>query len=218
MKDQALKTEKGNYLVAVDFTQQGDMFSSYCYVFVDQSGNFLRWSTCEEFEHLEKVLERIELPQELWQYIYETTHDAARGWSEEKDYPYFDSRHGTVTVVEAAEDCNCGSQIRHNNGGNYHDLKAIVFRPETSAYELWETTTSEFDDWEMTSVTKSDYQNLINSLLELDGRGWSVEINKKFDFSFDYEKLRRKVRDALNKTASNEAIVRCAFALNVKID
>lgn len=33
----------------------------------------------------------------------------------------------------------------------------------------------------------------------------------------DYEKMRRRVRDALNKTASRESIVKCALALNVEI-
>ena len=42
-------------------------------------------------------------------------------------------------------------------------------------------------------------------------------IQKVKEFTVDVEKLRRRVRDALNKTTDRAAIIECAKVLNVKI-
>lgn len=48
-----------------------------------------------------------------------------------------------------AEPCNCGSQVRHNNGGNYHDIIQLV-RDGEQVF-IMEDTTSELEvlaEWE----------------------------------------------------------------------
>ena len=34
---------------------------------------------------------------------------------------------GEIKVLEELEEpCNCGNQIRHNNGGNYHEIIKLI--------------------------------------------------------------------------------------------
>lgn len=53
---------------------------------------------------------------------------------------------GQLTI---AEPCDCGNQIRHNNGGNYHDL-VYLKRDGVQTFAM-ETSTSELEpptEWE----------------------------------------------------------------------
>ena len=53
------------------------------------------------------------------------------------------------------EPCNCGSEIRHNNGGNYHEC--IEFAKDGNGYFAKFATTCEFDppaEWEETTLDK----------------------------------------------------------------
>jgi len=47
------------------------------------------------------------------------------------------------------EPCNCGSQIRHNNGGNYHEIIYLVI--DDGKYFIMSDSTSDFaptPEWE----------------------------------------------------------------------
>lgn len=63
------------------------------------------------------------------------------------------------------EPCNCGSHIRHNNGGNYHEI--INFVKEDNKYYVRFTSTSEFDGpgrWEKVDIEK--IKSIIDDRLE----------------------------------------------------
>lgn len=62
------------------------------------------------------------------------------------------------------EPCDCGSQVRHNNGGNYHE-EIYLQMDEGQAY-IKRTSTSEFEppaewelceDWEQVIKNNSDW-------------------------------------------------------------
>ncbi len=42
-------------------------------------------------------------------------------------------------VIVMSEPCDCGAQIRHNNGGNYHELVSIAFEND-QWYVKFDTT------------------------------------------------------------------------------
>lgn len=55
----------------------------------------------------------------------------------------------TARKVEVCEPCDCGSQIRHNNGGDYHTV--ISFRMDAGKCWRPETHTGDYgppDDWQ----------------------------------------------------------------------
>ena len=55
--------------------------------------------------------------------------------------------------IRLSEPCDCGSLIRHNNGGNYHDLKIIAL--DSGEYYLREDTTCELTEpaeWSLTTL------------------------------------------------------------------
>jgi hypothetical protein len=56
---------------------------------------------------------------------------------------------GELTI---SEPCNCGSQIRHNNGGNYHCT--VEFKKDSDRYFERRSSTSNFDsepEWNETT-------------------------------------------------------------------
>lgn len=63
------------------------------------------------------------------------------------------------TFVEAGnvglhEPCNCGGQVRHNNGGNYHDI--VEFRLDAGQCWRNQTSTSDYapaDDWSPVAIS-----------------------------------------------------------------
>lgn len=62
--------------------------------------------------------------------------------------------------LEIHEPCNCGSHIRHNNGGNYHQIYEI--RKDANDYYVKDDCTSELEPpavWE--SRTKEEVYQLI---------------------------------------------------------
>lgn len=62
------------------------------------------------------------LPSELRKEIWKAIH-------------YYDE-NGSITIEEP---CNCDSHIRHNNGGNYHDIISIR-QDEEKHFQIIETT------------------------------------------------------------------------------
>ena len=77
-----------------------------------------------------------------------------------------DAKNGNVVTLY--EPCNCGSQVRHNNGGNYHEIVSVVkdkgkwYKKEDSTCELTEPS-----EWFETKE-ESVIETLKNALIE----GW----------------------------------------------
>jgi hypothetical protein len=64
--------------------------------------------------------------------------------------------------LHIAEPCDCGSQIRHNNGGNYH--RYLLLRRDGAQYFIQQGTTSELDpppEWG--EITHKDVLEMIES-------------------------------------------------------
>lgn len=54
-------------------------------------------------------------------------------------------------LVEIIEPCNCGSMIRHNNGGNYHQI--VYLKKENDGYYVKFDLTSDLEapaEWQPT--------------------------------------------------------------------
>lgn len=61
--------------------------------------------------------------------------------------------NGRLTL---SEPCDCGSQIRHNNGGNYH--QTVDLRMDAGRVFRSRTTTSDYDsggDWREVTFTEA---------------------------------------------------------------
>ena len=57
--------------------------------------------------------------------------------------------------TDIQQPCNCGGQVRHNNGGNYHSI--IEARVAEDGQILWrDGSTSDYDDsdWERIELAK----------------------------------------------------------------
>ena len=67
-------------------------------------------------------------------------------------------------VCILVENCNCGDQIRHNNGGNYHAIVKYSKGTEPNEYyEQWD------DSSELTEAEKPrqvSYQEMRSSIVE----------------------------------------------------
>lgn len=72
--------------------------------------------------------------------------------------------------IRLEEPCNCGSNISHNNGGNYHAIVTVV--RDDGRYFIREDTTCELVDtpeWE-----EIDHDTAVNRIVELARRGYEV--------------------------------------------
>lgn len=210
------QTANGNYLAEIEHVSQGDMVGLYYYMYFTKEGEILKFTDEDEFQWLSEKAETVEspIPKINLQGILE---DYLRSDKALESYPPFTSSYGTILVAELGEICDCGSHIRHNNGGNYHGTWQIVFRPETGRFEEWVDSTSEFASEEMLAMF-DDPQEYLEGYKQKEGEGYYLDIHLDDMPEYDYEKLRRRVRDALNKTAENGAIVRCALELGVKLN
>lgn len=68
--------------------------------------------------------------------------------------------------ILCCEPCDCGSHIRHNNGGNYHD--EIAFAIEGGNYFVKEDTTCELTVEEWREVSKDEFWEIVESCSEYD--------------------------------------------------
>ena len=59
------------------------------------------------------------------------------------------------------EPCNCGSQVRHNNGGNYHDIEFLVKDGE-KCFHKSDTTCELTEPAEWFEITEEQ----VNSIIE----------------------------------------------------
>jgi hypothetical protein len=77
--------------------------------------------------------------------------EAIQGWAELPE--------GEIFYLE--EPCNCGSQIRHNNGGNYHEV--IEFCKDSGRIFAKHGSTYENDQAEWEECTHGDVISAIAS-------------------------------------------------------
>ncbi len=66
------------------------------------------------------------------------------------------------------EPCNCGSQPRHNNGGNYHEV--ISFKLDAGQVFRTETFTGDYgppDDWKPVTFSAA-----VDEIADLSAKGW----------------------------------------------
>ncbi len=68
-----------------------------------------------------------------------------------------------------AEPCNCGGQVRHNNGGNYHDWNE--FKADGGKWFVRLGSTSDYDDAEWQEVT---FAELLDRIQEEAARGYNI--------------------------------------------
>jgi len=69
------------------------------------------------------------------------------------------------------ERCNCGDQVRHNNGGNYHEI--IEITSDSAGYSIRRTDTSDFSKWSEPHIMDENYINkIIRSKMKL---GWILK-------------------------------------------
>lgn len=76
-------------------------------------------------------------------------------------------------VVEFCEPCDCGSQVRHNNGGNYHQFLLIKKVNETYLIR-WDDTCELTDDEPFISAGKQKYLDALNYAHRM---GWEMVIH-----------------------------------------
>ena len=72
--------------------------------------------------------------------------------------------------VSLNEPCDCGSQVRHNNGGNYHAIVNFTM----NAGKCWrtETFTGDYgpdDDWKEIAFSAA-----VDEIAQLAAKGWHV--------------------------------------------
>ena len=71
---------------------------------------------------------------------------------------------GEITLNEP---CNCGEQIKHNNGGNYHDI--ISIKADGGDYFIRNSTTYEYDNSQWSNV---DFVYALNKIQEYAALGY----------------------------------------------
>ncbi len=125
-----------------------------------------------------------------------------------------------IKVATAYEPCDCGSQIRHNNGGNYHAEWIVSYDKKKHCFTFYDGSTCELKNYEDKRIDKTRLSELLQLFLQYDVDGWSVNID--WDMinqlkNLDIEKIRKRVRDILNKTAKREDVLTCACILGVKL-
>lgn len=77
---------------------------------------------------------------------------------------------GKKIILE--EPCDCGSMIRHNNGGNYHDITYLT--KDAGKYFIRDDSTSELEppaEWEET--TRDEVEKRISEALS---QGWYIQM------------------------------------------
>lgn len=71
--------------------------------------------------------------------------------------------------IHLQEPCDCGSQVRHNNGGNYHSI--VKFAMESGkCFRSGNTFTGDYspdDEWEECSFSAA-----IDEIAKLSAEGW----------------------------------------------
>jgi hypothetical protein len=70
--------------------------------------------------------------------------------------------------LELREPCDCGSMIRHNNGGNYHRI--VEFRLDAGKCWRTETFTGDYgppDDWK-----EVEFSEAVDEIASLSAEGW----------------------------------------------
>jgi len=73
-------------------------------------------------------------------------------------------------VVVLSEPCDCGYQIRHSNGGNYHQITTLA--KDMGEYYIIEGSTSEFDNAEWAETNLAHIESVLRVALVED---WNIE-------------------------------------------
>lgn len=66
------------------------------------------------------------------------------------------------------EPCDCGSQVRHNNGGNYHYI--MEFRLDSGKCWKRTTSTSDYDEW--SEWEEIPFGKAIEEIADLSAKDW----------------------------------------------
>lgn len=125
-----------------------------------------------------------------------------------------------VTVASAYEPCNCGSHIRHNNGGNYHAEWFILYNKQKGTFEYLDSSTCELVYYESYEISEQKLQQRLEDFQRVKREGWNVNIDWNLIgkiYNLDIEKIRRRVRNLLNQTDKKEDILTCAAVLGAKL-
>lgn len=125
-----------------------------------------------------------------------------------------------ITVASAYEPCNCGSHIRHNNGGNYHAKWFILYNKQKGVFEYMDSSTCELVDDKRYPITEDELQQRLEDFQRVKREGWHVDIDLDLIGKFrnlDIEKIRRRARNLLNQTDKKEDILICADVLGAKL-
>ena len=110
------------------------------------------------------------------------------------------------------EPCDCGSLIRHNNGGNYHEI--IHLKKDGQSCFIMEDLTSELEEpaqWREVS------ESIAIEKIQKCGDWLNPQDYQIPEGDLIMIKLRRRIEDALRKTATEEDLKVIATYLNVKI-
>ena len=85
-----------------------------------------------------------------------------------------------IKIIEILrEPCNCGSHIRHNNGGNYHKvLKLLEFKGKL--YMLSTDTRERFPQDDLVIIEDNNELKLVN-FIEVDDDTEILEWRKQYD-------------------------------------
>lgn len=93
------------------------------------------------------------------------------------------------TITLYAEQCDCGSRIAHNNGGNYHKIHRMHLLEDANGVHciiLEETTTREDfpgDEFEVLTLENGEF------VLEDEECGKGVEVDREVTSIFSEEKI-----------------------------
>jgi len=125
-----------------------------------------------------------------------------------------------ILVARADEPCDCGSHVRHNNGGNYHSEYAIFFDRKLGKFTYLKATTCELVDYEDCAISDEELQQRLQEFQQYEKDNWYVKIDWELLNqlkNLDIEKVRKRVRDLLNKTTKKDDILTCACVLGAKL-
>ena len=90
----------------------------------------------------------------------------------EKHFDWLLGEAKSSRVVILSEPCDCGSHIRHNNGGNYHEIIEFTF-DDGSWYGKYGTT-SEYSEPQWVKVKEEEIVKDLKKTLS-DGWSWYIE-------------------------------------------
>lgn len=71
-------------------------------------------------------------------------------------------KNGKLTIHEP---CNCGSQVRHNNGGNYHEIVKLAF-DSNKFFRKYDTTSELTPEAEWNEITEEETYETIEQLAD----------------------------------------------------